>query len=216
MGHMLQPNIKILKYWTDSRRTQKTAAKFFDARRHRWDKPKPDKSARWKKRGGCCRRKGINIRTWFSWKFIDATRGGRSDAKAALFSTLGNILESWRKPSFQLSCLRLLSSRIFNFHCRRPYLLPDASRTPTTSHFSLTPLSSHPISTPSVLHAQNGDVAISLLARALLPRVIFARLRFECPCMLLFERSCGNNEQFGRYLRYFFQISIRWNARVFE
>lgn len=36
--------------------------------------------------------------------------GGRSDAKAAaLFSTLGNILESWRKPSLPLLYSRLLS-----------------------------------------------------------------------------------------------------------
>lgn len=83
--------------------------------------------------------------------------GGRSDAKAALFSTLGNILESWRKPSLPLLYSRLLSTRAFLISIvvdvpplllreRPPLLLPQPQFQPLRLS----------------LHAQNGDVAITL------------------------------------------------------
>lgn len=91
--------------------------------------------------------------------------GGRIDAKAALFSTLWNILESWRKLAFVPLFLPL---HLFPGSFSAAFLISIVVDVPPTGCIANAhdqPLLSTPPQPPfnpfGFLHAQNGDVAIS-------------------------------------------------------
>lgn len=128
-------------------------AKFPDTSRHR-DQGRAETQT--KARG--CRGEGRGERDKYSnVVFMEVHRRGALEGAATrrrhCFPRSGNILGSWSRSTL---IPRLLSTRIFNFHCRRrtSYRM-HRERPPTTSHFHpLLPSPQPqplPLSTPSAL-----------------------------------------------------------------